>query len=115
MLRLRLPLTQMTKVWKQNDKMKDLDENDLKLWKEDEWKIIKNNKEEKMKKRNYWFYGLSSWFKDRFLCTTEMVRARNVKGQYVGDDKSTPDVNEAYVTVPKKRSRKKKKSSVAKK
>ena len=93
MLRLRLPLTQMTEVWKQNDK----------------WKTIKN-REEKMKKRNYWFYGLSSWFKDRFLCTTEMVRARNVKGQYVGDDKSTPDVNEAYVTVAKKRSKKKKKS-----
>ena len=98
MLRLRLPLTQMTKVWKQNDK----------------WKTIKN-REEKMKKRNYWFYGLSSWFKDRFLCRVERIRARNVKGQYVGDDKSTPDVNEAYVTVPKKRSRKKKKSSVAKK
>ena len=25
------------------------------------------------------------------------VRARTEEGQYVGDDKSTPDVNEAYV------------------
>jgi len=26
----------------------------------------------------------------------EVIRARDKKGQYVGDDKSTPDVNEAY-------------------
>jgi|TARA_R100000908_G_C3717773_1_gene121799 hypothetical protein len=26
------------------------------------------------------------------------VRARNKKGHYVADDKSTPDVNEAYTT-----------------
>ena len=26
------------------------------------------------------------------------VRARNDKGRYVADDKSTPDVNEAYTT-----------------
>jgi len=72
--------------------------------------------EKKMKKRNYWNIGLSAWFKNTFINTTERIRARNVKGRYVGDDKSTPDVNEAYVTVPrKKRSKKKKKSSVAKK
>ena len=70
--------------------------------------------EEKMKKRNYWNIGLSDWFKNTFINTTERIRARNLKGRYVGDDKSTPDVNEAYVTVPKKRSKKKKKS-VAKK
>jgi hypothetical protein len=34
------------------------------------------------------------------------VRARNKKGHYVADDKSTPDVNEAYTT---KRVKKKKK------
>ena len=68
------------------------------------------------KKRNYWYIGLSNWFKNTFINTTERIRARNVKGRYVGDDKSTPDVNEAYVTVPKKRTKKKKKkSSVAKK
>ena len=33
------------------------------------------------------------------------VRARNKKGRYVADDKSTPDVNEAYTT---KRVKKKK-------
>ena len=27
------------------------------------------------------------------------VRARDDKGQYVGDDESTPDVDEAYKTV----------------
>jgi len=27
------------------------------------------------------------------------VRARNDKGQYVGDDESTPDVDEAYETI----------------
>ena len=27
------------------------------------------------------------------------VRARDDKGQYVGDDESTPDVDEAYETV----------------
>ena len=29
---------------------------------------------------------------------TVEVRARNKKGHYVADDKSTPDVNEAYTT-----------------
>ena len=38
------------------------------------------------------------------------VRARNKKGHYVADDKSTPDVNEAYVgrKAPAKKSTKKK-------
>ena len=31
----------------------------------------------------------------------ELVRARDKKGQYVGDDKSTPDVNEAYTRKKK--------------
>ena len=40
------------------------------------------------------------------------VRARTEKGQYVGDDKSTPDIDEAYTTVEvkkKKRGRPRKK------
>ena len=40
------------------------------------------------------------------------VRARTEKGQYVGDDKSTPDIDEAYTTVEvkkKKRGRSRKK------
>ena len=39
------------------------------------------------------------------------VRARTEEGQFVADDKSTPDVNEAYTTVEvkKKKGRPKKK------
>ena len=33
----------------------------------------------------------------------ETVRARNEKGRYLADDKSTPDVNEAYVKRKKKK------------
>ena len=33
------------------------------------------------------------------------VRSKDKKGRYVADDKSTPDVNEAYTTVRKKRGR----------
>jgi anion-transporting ArsA/GET3 family ATPase len=33
------------------------------------------------------------------------VRARNKKGHYVGDDKSTPDVNEAWTTKRVKKSK----------
>ena len=44
--------------------------------------------------------GLSKWFKETFLGIEEKtVRAKNKKGKYVGDDKSTPNVNEAYTTV----------------
>ena len=44
--------------------------------------------------------GLSKWFKATFLGIEEKtVRSRDKKGQYVGDDKSTPDVNEAYTTI----------------
>jgi len=31
--------------------------------------------------------------------TTKRVRARTIKGRYKGDDKSTPDVDEAWTTV----------------
>ena len=53
-------------------------------------------------KRNYWNCGLSEWFVKRFIFNTEKVRVRDKKGQYVGDDKSTPDVNEAYTTTKRK-------------
>ena len=44
--------------------------------------------------------GLTNWFKKTFLDYEEKtVRARDEDGKYVGDDKSTPDVNEAYTTV----------------
>ena len=39
----------------------------------------------------------------------ETVRARNKKGRYVADDPSTPNKNEAYTKVPKKRGRPRKK------
>ena len=47
-------------------------------------------------------------FWDKFTGTERIeVRARNKKGHYVADDKSTPDVNEAYTTkrVKKKKSK----------
>jgi len=37
------------------------------------------------------------------------VRARDEEGQFVADDKSTPDVNEAYTEVRVKKNKKKKK------
>ena len=44
--------------------------------------------------------GLSKWFKATFLGIEEKtVRSRDKKGKYVGDDKSTPNVNEAYTTT----------------
>jgi len=58
-------------------------------------------------KRNYWFMGLSKWFRNRFINTTEQVRARNSKGHFVKDDPVTP-VNEAYKTVPVRKKRAKK-------
>tara|TARA_R100001163_G_C4987494_1_gene141333 strand:- start:265 stop:489 length:225 start_codon:yes stop_codon:yes gene_type:complete len=39
---------------------------------------------------------------------TELVRARNEKGRYVADDPSTPDINEAYTKVKKKKRKSKK-------
>jgi|TARA_R110002153_G_scaffold3644_3_gene17484 hypothetical protein len=52
---------------------------------------------------------MSSWwsnFWDKVTGTERVqVRSRNKKGHYVADDKSTPDVNEAYTTVRKKRGR----------
>ena len=60
-----------------------------------------------------WFRKLTDWL------GWETVRARDEKGRFVADDKSTPDVNEAYTTktvkkkavkkaAPKKRGRPKK-------
>mgnify|MGYP003144655856 FL=1 len=50
--------------------------------------------------------GILAKFWDKVTGTERVkVRARNKKGHYVADDKSTPDVNEAYTT---KRVKKKK-------
>ena len=59
---------------------------------------------------------MSIWnsIKSLFGYETVTVRAKDAKGKFVADDKSTPDVNEAYVTktvkksAPKKRGRPKK-------
>ena len=48
-------------------------------------------------------------FWNNFTGTEEVkVRARNKKGHYVADDKSTPNVNEAYTTKRVKKVSKKK-------
>jgi len=53
--------------------------------------------------------GILSKFWDKVTGTKKVqVRSRNKKGHYVADDKSTPDINEAYTT---KRVKKKKKKS----
>ena len=46
--------------------------------------------------------------KDPVVEETELVRARNEKGRYVADDPSTPDINEAYTKVKKKKRKSKK-------
>ena len=52
-------------------------------------------------------YGLSDQFKIKFLgYEAKKVRARNEDGTYVGDDKSTDDVNEDYKTVAVKKKKK---------
>jgi len=51
--------------------------------------------------------GIFAKFWDKVTGTERVkVRARNKKGHYVADDKSTPNVNEAYTTkrVKKKKS-----------
>jgi hypothetical protein len=41
--------------------------------------------------------SIFSKFWDKFTGTKKVkVRSRNKKGHYIADDKSTPDVNEAY-------------------
>jgi hypothetical protein len=48
--------------------------------------------------------GLSKWFKATFLGLEEKrVRTRDKDGKYVGDDKSTPDVNAAQERRLKRR------------
>ena len=51
-----------------------------------------------------------SWWKKLVDTVTnterKQVRARNKKGRYVADDKSTPNVNEAYKTVRVKKKKK---------
>mgnify|MGYP003631648103 FL=1 len=55
---------------------------------------------------NFWQWSVSNDTKAvEVVDETEMetVRARNEEGRYLADDKSTPDVNEAYVKRKKKK------------
>lgn len=51
-----------------------------------------------------------SWFKKLWQnvrgVEEKTVRARTEEGKFVADDKSTPDVNEAYTTVKVKKKKK---------
>ena len=50
--------------------------------------------------------GILSKFWDKVTGTEKVkVRSRNKKGHYVADDKSTPDVNEAWTTKRVKKSK----------
>tara|TARA_R100001143_G_C3346311_1_gene126978 strand:- start:935 stop:1144 length:210 start_codon:yes stop_codon:yes gene_type:complete len=55
--------------------------------------------------KSYHDYVKSVWQTVRGV-EEKTVRARTTKGQYKADDKSTPDVNEAYKTVEVKKKRK---------
>jgi hypothetical protein len=64
--------------------------------------------------------GLTKWFKETILgieplVETVKVRARTTKGRFMGDDPSTPNINEAYTTVKKAKPKKKIKAKPKKK
>jgi hypothetical protein len=70
------------------------------------WQIVCKIPPKQMKRRlNNMSFFKKLWDK---VTNTErvQVRARNKKGHYVADDKSTPDVNEAYTTKRVKKSKK---------
>lgn len=48
---------------------------------------------------------MAFWDKFTTWLGYETVRNRDAKGRYVADDKSTPDVNEAYKKVYKSRTK----------
>jgi len=59
-----------------------------------------------------------SWFKKLikfitppsvYTMVSSTTRARNEGGRYVADDPTTPNINEAYVQIKKKRGRSRKK------
>lgn len=53
---------------------------------------------------------MAFWDKFTTWLGFETVRARDEKGRYIADDKSTPDVNEAYTKVYKSKTTTKKKT-----
>ena len=57
--------------------------------------------------------GILSKFWDKVTGTEKVqVRSRNKKGHYVADDKSTPDINEAYTTKRVKKKSKSKRGNI---
>tara|TARA_R100000482_G_scaffold101178_1_gene44356 strand:+ start:450 stop:629 length:180 start_codon:yes stop_codon:yes gene_type:complete len=52
--------------------------------------------------RTYYSFMKRFWQKVRGV-EEKVVRARDEDGKFVADDKSTPDVNEAYTTVEVKK------------
>ena len=56
-----------------------------------------DEKELKAKLKEGWFESLDEAVNGDEV---KLVRARNDDGKYVGDDPSTPDINEAYEFVP---------------
>ena len=54
------------------------------------------NKQQRQEKKMNWFKKL--WQNVRGV-EDKTVRARDEDGKFVADDKSTPDVNEAYTTI----------------
>jgi|TARA_R100000655_G_scaffold83016_1_gene122551 hypothetical protein len=60
--------------------------------------------------KSYHSFITKFWQKVRGV-EKKTVRARTKKGRFVADDKSTPNVNEAYTTVEVKKKRKKVKTA----
>jgi hypothetical protein len=54
-----------------------------------------------------WLKKVIGTYEKPLVLTKEIKRARTKRGRYKGDDKSTPDVNEAWVggKAPKKKKR----------
>ena len=50
-----------------------------------------------------WWQKMTSFFKKEDKAEYKTVRARTKKGKFVADDPNTPDVNEAYMKVKKKK------------
>jgi hypothetical protein len=60
--------------------------------------------------KSYHSFITKFWQKVRGV-EEKTVRARTKKGRFVADDKSTPNVNEAYTTIEVKKKRKKRKTA----
>jgi hypothetical protein len=62
-----------------------------------DWIAVKSEAEFEQKLKEEWFNTLDEAVNGK---AKELVRARNEEGEFVGDDPSTPDVNEAYTDAP---------------